>query len=287
MFHVLSFDPERVTVSSCPDGKMIVNKKTTKKEYANILLAQQHILKHPLILIPRKNKVIRIATAEIFRWNENEQLLSTLFSQGKNLEQVLRKTFGTKRGKFIHLIRMIFESFKENGFLWGGFAPRNMILNQSKGIICIVDFERESQFKDLPIERFVFNRYVRNYSFEEFSCFLTHDEKEILFYGFLDEDENGIVERSHIASKRKCALLEILFSMKEYYSLAEVRYAEDIMSAVVTPFLVHDLFFFPMDLIDLIGKKGGPNEYARIIMSIYKLGESERFSQLKKCAKAL
>lgn len=286
MFNVLSFDHEKIVIALSVDGRIVVRKKTTEKEYKNILLAQQHLLKHQPALTSEAYGEIRILVAETAEWDRDKQLLSTLFCDGENIEGLLRETIGSNRNELIELIRKSFEAFKANGFLWGDFAPRNMIWNQQQGIIWLVDFERELQLKDCAVEPYLFNRYVRSYSREEFSCFLTSREKESLFKGLLDEDPKGIIPTEQITSKRRRALLKALFGEKKHYSLNKIRHMEDIMSAMATPFLVHDVFFFPMDSLDLIGSKGGPHEYVQTIMAIRDLGEYERFSELKRRAEA-
>src|SRR3989338_37335 len=287
MFHVLSFDPKRIMVACAHDGKMIVRKKTTAKEHGNILLARVHILKHQPILVSKRYGEVRISVAEVLEWNQDAQLLSTLFCHGRNLEEILRETIGTNRGDLADLIRKLFETFKTNGFLWGDFAPRNMIWDQPQGIIWLVDFERNLYLKDCPVECRSFNRYVRNYSREEFSCFLTQHERSALLDDFLNEDTQGFIPMSHITSKRKTALLKSMFGEKECYSLNEVRQTEDIIASAATPFQVNNTFFFPMDSLDLIGNKGGPDEYVRTIIAIRDLGEYEKFSELKRRTKTL
>lgn len=287
MFQVLSFDHEKIMMTLSIDGKLVIRKKTVEKEYRNILLARQHILKHQPVLVSETYGTIRVLVADVAEWNYDKQLLSTSFCEGENIEKLLRNSIGSDRNELIELIRKLFDIFKTNGFLWGDFAPRNMIWDQQQGIIWLVDFERELQLKDCPVEQYLFNRYIRNYSREEFSCFLTLHEKDYLFNKLLDEDDGGIIPANQIVSKRKRSLLKSLFIEKEYYSLNEIRHAEDIMVTAATPFLVHGVYFFPMDSLDLIGSKGGPNEYVRAIMAIRNMEEYERFSELKKRTKTL
>lgn len=287
MFYVLSFDPKKIEVASAPGGETIVRKKTTEKEHRNITLARQHLLKHCPILTSNEWGMISISVAEIFGWDQKLKTLSTIFYQGKNLEEVLRESIGQERAKLIDLMRKTFEVFKSSGFLWGDFAPRNMIWDQSRKTIWLVDFERELHLKDCSIEQYTFNRYVRSYSREEFSCFLSRQEQSMLFNGFLEENYSGFIPISQIDSKRKKTFLKSMFSDKKCYSLNEVRQIEDIMASVATPFMINDTFFFPMDSLDQIGSKGGPNEYVSTVTAIHRLEGYERFSELKRRTKAL
>lgn len=287
MFNVLSFDHEKVTTTLSADGKMIVRKRTVEKERNNILLAQKHLLKHQPSVVSESFGVTRFLTAEVVEWDAENKLLSTLYCIGENIEELLRVSIGSDRSQLIELVRKSFELFRANGFLWGDFAPRNMIWDRQRGIMWLVDFERDLILRDCPVEQPKFNRYVRNYSREEFSCFLTTKESDLLFEGFLNEDDGGIMSAIQLTSKRKRLLLKHLFGEKEHYTLNEIRRAEDIMVMVATPFLVHDAYFFPMDSIDLIGSKGGTNEYVKTIAAIRDLAEPERFSELKRRAAAL
>ncbi len=282
MFNVLSFDHEKITTTLSADEKMIVRKRTVEMEHQNILLASKHLLKHQLFVVSEVFGIIRIFTAEIAEWDEKNKFLSTFYCVGENIEEILRKSIGSDRSHLIELIRKLFESFRINGFLWGDFAPRNMLWNQQRGVIWLVDFERDLILKDSPIEQSRFNRYIRNYSREEFSCFLTTQECALLFGEFLDEDTDAVIPASQLTSKRKRLLLKHLFSEKEHYALSEIRLAEDIMAMAATPFLVHDSYFFPMDSLDLIGSKGGANEYVQTITAIRDLEGLERFSELKR-----
>ena len=287
MFNVLSYDPKKIKVMLSTDGKLVVRKKTVEKEYRNILLAQRHMFKHRPVLTTQAYGTIQILTAEIAEWDHLNQHLSTLYCIGKNVEELLRESIGSTRDEIIELLRQLLETFKRNGFLWGDFCPRNMIWDQEKGIIWLVDFERELRLKDCPIDQFLFNRYVRSYSREEFSSFLTSHEGDHLFDGFLNENGGEIVPIDHIKSKRKRALLVYLSGEKEHYSLDDVRDVEDLMSAVARPFLVYGTYFFPMDSLDLIGNRGGPNEYVQTVIAIRGLEEHDRFSELKKRTGAL
>ncbi len=287
MFNVLSFDPKRIKVELSQSGKIIVTKKTTLAEFKNIVLARRHLLKHKPILDSNHYGDILISVAEVFEWDPEVGILSTPFCKGENLETLLRTSIGDNRECLIQLIRKMFEAFKLHGFLWGDFAPRNMLWDRSRNIIWFVDFERHLLLKDCPIEQHSFNRYVRRYSREEFSCFITQAEQTLLFDGYLDEDMSGSVPVYLIASKRKYALLKTMFGEKSCYPVEEIRKAEELMSAAATPFLVNNIFFFPMDSLDSIGSAGGPDEYADTILAIRGLGNYGKFSYLKKRSAAL
>jgi len=286
MFHVLSFDSKKVEISLDINGETIVKKQTTQKEYLNITLARQHLLKHRLVLDFAMGQNFSVSVAGVSSWNQELGILSTFFCHGDNFEGILKNSFGKERVDWIEILRKIFGIFKSNGFLWGDFAPRNMIWDWSQKTLWLVDFERDLHLKDCPAEQEVFNRYVRNYSREEFSCFLSRREQSIVFRDFLDECSACSVPTSLVASKRKKVLLKNLFGEKDCYSIAQLRRAEDIMVFIATPFRVNEVLFFPMESLDRIGSKGGPNEYVNAVMAIRSLGELARFSELKRRAEA-
>lgn len=286
MYNVLSFDPEKVEILEGHDGKIIVRKKTTEKEYQNITLARQHLLNHRLVLDCVKGESVSISVAEVCGWEQESGILTTTFCSGDNLEEILKNSFNVKGGfDWIEILRKIFNIFRSSGFLWGDFAPRNMIWDWPQKTLWLVDFERNLRLIDHPVEQEVFTRYVRNYSREEFSCFLDTEEQFTLFRGLIEESNEGFVQIDQIASKRKKLLLKNLFEKKELYSMGELRQAEDIMVFVATPFCVNETSFFPMDLLDQIGNKGGPNEYVNAIMAVRNLEKNERFSELSRRAK--
>lgn len=286
MFNVLSFDSKKVEISLDINSKIIVKKQTTQKEYLNITLARRHLLNYRPILDFTTGQSFSVSVAGVSNWNQELGVLSTFFCHGDNFEGILKNSFGEKRGDWIEILRKIFEIFKSNGFLWGDFAPRNMIWDWSRKTLWLVDFERELHLKDCPVEESVFNRYVRNYSREEFSCFLSQEEQAIVFRGFLNDYYACSVPTSQIASKRKKGLLKNLFGEKSHYAIEELRQVEDIMVFVATPFRVNEVFFFPMDSLDRIGSKGGPNEYVNVVTAIRSLGDSARFSELKRHTEA-
>lgn len=286
MFDVLSFDSKKVEISLNASGETIVKKQTTQKEYINITLARQHLLKHQPVLDFAMIQNFSISVAGVSDWNQELGILSTFFCNGDNLEGILKNSFGKDRVDWIEILKKIFEIFKSSGFLWGDFAPRNMILDWSQKTLWLVDFERDLQLKDGPIEQEVFNRYVCNYSREEFSCFLSKEEQFSVFREFLRENCTRLVPTDQIASKRKKGLLKNLFGDKNCYSIAELYQTEDVMVFVATPFYVNEVLFFPMDSLDQIGSKGGTNEYVNAVMAIRNLREPARFSELKKRAEA-
>ncbi len=287
MPNVLSFDSNRIEISVTPDGRMTVKKSTCGKEYRNILSAHEHLNKHPMEIEFAPHGTIRVQVVEICGWDETWGALSTLLHTGKNLEAMLRESIGTERHSMLHLIGDILHTFRTHGFLWGDFAPRNMIWSEHEDTIWLVDFERDLEIRDCPISASAFARYARNYSREEFSCFITRQESRDLFKDIVKDDISGYMPTNLIASKRKLALLKTLYGERPCYSMDNLRWAEDLMVFIATPFRIHSTYFFPMEPLDLISAKRGPYGYSSTVMAIKGLGEYERFNELVRQVRSL
>lgn len=286
MFNVLSFDQEKVKIIFDSKGNKLVEKKTTLEEYKNITSAHQYLAKHTSPINHHDQDNISIQTAQVVSWDCSSGILLTTFCLGENLEQTLRQSIGRARNDLIVLIRKIIDFFQSVGFLWGDFAPRNILWNNVTKELRLVDFERNLLLlSNHSCSQSLFNRYVRGYSREEFACFLSTREQEVLFQGLLEESDIYI-PINQIQSKRKKSLLGYIFGHKAIYLLHEIREVEDIMVDIATPINMHDFFFFPMDSLDQISSKGGADEYAQTVMSIKDIRDGEqRYCELKKCEK--
>jgi len=123
---------------------------------------------------------------------------------------------------------------KGTGFLWGDFAPRNIIIDWFNSIMWLCDFERKIVLRECPVSDVGFTRYIRNYSFEEFSSLLLIEDQNILFDGLFTE-EFGKVAIENISSKRKKEILRRLFGNNDFYNLGQLCEVEDLMAFVATP----------------------------------------------------
>jgi len=255
--NVLNFDSQKVRIE-----KGVVKKRTSLLEYQQFCMARDYLWVSPIVL----DCGISVRTASLIDWVDSD--LITEFCLGLNLEhafiQRVDKLFCMK------VIRELLWMFRERGFLWGDMAPRNMVLDKKSDIIYIFDFERKLVIKDNLLEEKIFNRFFRNYAYEEFSCVLFPYDQEILFAELLAVDSVEKIPSSEIQSKRKKRLLEHLIGQREEYFVREVCLAEDLMSAVATPFMVGDGVVYPMFLIEKIVKKGGSYAYAKTVKALEK-----------------
>lgn len=281
-FKVLSFDPERI--KSVKYGRRIiaVAKKTSEHELRHMLQAHRYILLRPIAL---RNRTIVLTPAHIIDWSRKNNVLLTEYCRGLNLEHALKTRKKIERMQWVHLFREFFSQLRSTGFLWGDCAPRNMIFDGKLNSIRIVDFERKLIFKRTRVTTSFFTRYLRNYAYEEFSCFLFKDEQEILFRDFLTPEPNRNIKTSSIESNRKRILLRLCFGQKDYYRISELREVEDLMVSIATPFFIGRTPFYPMELIDRITTKGGTTAYVQVVRKIKNLTNKERAQELENIAK--
>ena len=276
---VLSFDPEKVKLLGL-NGSRVIAKYTSSEEYQQMCRVSAYLDKHLLSVTGA-----RVLTVPILSWDPVYSVLTTEFCDGINLEHALRRV-GEKVQRFecITFFRELLRKMREQGFLWGDCAPRNMIL--CGNTLRIVDFERSLALLGHAVDPPVFSRFFRDYSYEEFSCFLFREEQDFLFKEFLTPElEREEILVSLISSKRKRALLAIRFGNKISYGIQEVEEVENIMADVATPFLVNEKPFYPMETIEYITTNGG--KYADIIFRIHPLDSINRFFELQNIASAL
>lgn len=283
--NVLSFDPTRIRFVASSGGVMVAEKITSILEYHQIMSAHNHLIKYPILL---NNQTISVLPAAVLDWQKAKSVLVTKYYEGLNLEYALRLTSDKQeRLVWIEFFKDFFQKLQLSGFLWGDCAPRNMIFNEESNTIRIVDFERILILKNSLVDPYLFSRYIRNYSLEEFSCFLFENERDILFNDFLIEEEEKNIPVSQIDSKRKRKLLGSIFGAKSFYGVKEIEKVERLMVFIATPFVVNNDIFYPMDLIDRISSQGGSSVYVEIAQKLRGLNETaERYYELKKIAKA-
>lgn len=285
LFNVLSFDPTKIKLVYAIEGKIIVKKKTVKMEFVQITKAYKHLLNHPVAV---KNNSIFILPAPVIEWRENDNILVTEYCDGINLEYLLRSASMRTRKQWIGIFKELFLQFKQKGFLWGDFAPRNMIFNNRLSSIRIVDFERKLNLYDNQVESEIFSRYVRNYSQEEFACFLFRNEQSVFFPEIITFEPSKDIPVSELQSRRKKELLRRLFGYKTNYKVEEIQKAESLMADVATPFVIDNVVIYPMDIIDKITSKEGPKTYVEIVNILCNINDiGRKYVELVKIAEII
>jgi len=280
--NVLSFDPDKVSFVETSCG-LVVEKRTNVKEYDRIVDARYFLDKNHIVL---RDDDFLVMTAPVLEWRHDESVLVTLFCGGINGEVALRNASGNQRTQLIDIFKELFLKIRLTGFLWGDCAPRNIIFNKEAKRIWIVDFERDVHFRTGPVLPAEFSRYIRNYSAEEFACFLFEDEQKYLFTGVLTGEPLRDIATSAIGSKRKRKVLSLMFGERDAYNTVEMRAAEQAMISAATPFVCDGAPIYPMDIIDRISNKGGPDAYGEIIQRAEKIQcPADRIKELESLEK--
>lgn len=289
MFNVLSFDSSRVRIDRDRYGNRYVYKKTTDTEWENLRRARTHLTQVPLFVRSSQYGSVRVMAAKPVLWDEKTSQLSTPLYKGRNLEFLLRTTLGNHRPNVLDFTKRLFEGFRTHGFMWGDFAPRNILWSQDRRRLHLVDFERELYLHTEPVAHKEFAEYVSRYSREEFSAFLMPHEQLVVFNDITDRDapQHKLVLIKQIHSKRKRAILDVCFCLSTgECPVQTLRTVEELMTNVATPFWVNNRIITPIDVLDIIGNKGGPYAYARTVQMVQPECGIARLSALQACAAA-
>ncbi|NCN07884.1 hypothetical protein GW933_04360 [Candidatus Falkowbacteria bacterium] len=225
---VLSFDSSRVSLVE-KNGQCVIVKKSLQREYTQMIEAQRHLCLNPIVIDGLTLRVVPVTN-----WDNKRELLTTIYCGGSNLEEYLRGCSSIDRVRLLSTLKHLLLAMKGTGFLWGDFAPRNIIIDWFNSIMWLCDFERKIVLRECPVSDVGFTRYIRNYSFEEFSSLLLIEDQNILFDGLFTE-EFGKVAIENISSKRKKEILRRLFGNNDFYNLGQLCEVEDLMAFVATP----------------------------------------------------
>ena len=286
MFAVLSYDPQKVWVDQ-KAGMVVVRKRTIPHEYEGILQAHQYLTRYPVSLLVN-GSIYSVKPVPLVSWENEKSLLTTLFCDGENLEHILRKTSLAERSSWLIFCKDLFSKMRSIGFLWGDCAPRNIVIQEKKRLVRIMDFEREQCFLSTSVDESSFRRFVRNYAYEEFSSFLFKSEQKKVFSESLKGETMEHIHLTKITSMRRRRILEKQFGRKEAYAGREVEDVEDIMVFAATPFMLDGVVYFPMDFLEKIGRNGGLDAYTRVVEKIRKLADTkDRFRELTKARATL
>lgn len=280
--NVLSFDSQRVKFVMQADGTRVVEKKTTISEFQQISIAHDYLSTYPIFLC---DGIISVLPAPIIGWDEHKLTLLTVYCEGINMEHYLKSMVKIDRIKCVSLLKDFFSLIRLRGFLWGDCAPRNMILNECQKSMRIVDFEKPLLIEKGPVNPMKFARYLRNYSWEEFSCFLFEEEQKEVFGEFLIDESEQTIVTSTIRSARKKKLLSILFGIKNEYLISEICEVEQLMISIATPFFINQTPFWPIELLDSINERSGTDVYTTVVQRIKNFTGEARARELERLAK--
>lgn len=254
--HVLDFDDKKVRLTNA-DGLACIVKKSNDREVKNLLLAAEFLRGRMGFLA----NGTRIEIARILGYQEGNLYLQ--FCPGINVELGLKFGNGIQRLFFLNLVEHIFHWAASHGFLWGDFAPRNMVYDPCNNTLFLFDFEKELRLLDCSQSSMEFSNFARSYLYEEFSCFLLNNWERTKILGpIIKERLPGKIAANKISSRRKKKLLSVYFDFNHFYNSAEVQFVEDLMADIATPIIAKRLVIYPIEYWERIKTAGGYDEYA-------------------------
>lgn len=277
--HVLSLDTKRVRVAKTTEGNYLVQKKSSIDEYKRMKALTDYLRLSPVRL---KTRELIVRTVPLKFWDQENALLFTSFCGGLNGEEMLRYYLDEEREGRVRLFKDFLESMRIAGVMWGDCAPRNTIIDSNSGSFWLVDFDRDIYLNEGGFKREDFSDYLRQYAWEEFSCFLFADERDHFFENLIDAGYNNRddfpVEK--IKSQRRKHLLRLLFGDRDYYSVSEMEKIEQMMIEAATAVRIAGKPFFPMDIIDRVASEVGPLKCAELVSELTNKEEKQKISFL-------
>lgn len=253
---VLNFNDKKVRLANI-DGCTYIIKKSSNQEIRNLLLATDFLHEKKRFI----SGGIRVEIAKIMRIEGEDLYLH--FCPGINLESGLKFSNKNQRFFLLNIIAQAFRWAAGHGFLWGDFAPRNMVYNPHSSTLFLFDFEKELRLLDCSQDTLEFSSFARSYLYEEFSCFLSYQERARIIIPIIRNRLPGKIATIEILSRRKKKLLSLYFGSKHFYSSSEVQFIEDLMVDIATPIMVKRRIIYPMKYWEKIKTLGGYDEYAK------------------------
>jgi hypothetical protein len=257
---VLSFDEKKTFIK---EGKVI--KKSSETEIAQIENATKYLESRPITL--EGDISVKVVPFEVEGGNYLVMPLA-----GINLEVLLRSNYEQNKQKLLPIIKELLHKMKATGFLWGEIAPRNMIWSESENTLFLVDFERPTELLDRAVSDTEMSDFLRKYALEEVSAqFLAEDSKNI-FDGLITDTENkGSVNIDEISSKRRKMLAKLLFPDMPSISYQELNKVNDLIALLSRPFEVNGSIYYPIEKLDEVSSKYGPEMYVEVLKELSKL----------------
>lgn len=264
---VLSFDPNVVKFKRGKDGKVVVEKKTTIKEYRQFLKVKKYLEKYPIKFFRNR---FALQVPRIVSWDAEKQILTTEFCEGYVVEEKLRTLSDKKeRMRLAIFFRNLISKMRGIGFIWEDFFPRNIIVNEKDKIVYIFDFERKVVLNDgQKIDRETFFDHFRIKPFEEIAKFFFEDERDVIFSGLLMKNLKSRIPIAQIGSIRKVVLLRREFGKKATYSESQLYAVEMLINQATLPRRISKRVYYPGIVLENIYHLRGPNTYVHAVKMI-------------------
>ena len=270
--YIVSYDETKTWVTDI-NGEYIFNKKTGSSELINLGLAKEKLEGRSVML---EGKKYTIHIPNVIFWNETDCVLQLEYCMGNNLEFLLRDADTHKRG--VNILNSILDFLINNRIYWVDFAPRNVILSESK--IYIVDFEKgfmdeESSLVDV----------LRNHIYEEYCLFLFRDERKKIVDGIFDvETDSNVVIRVDSIKNNRIREIAKLLGYKTNILKSDFLDILRIIIDVEEPYIEDNKQIYPGVILDkymINNNSDNPIlDYSKKVLELHKLKETKNRVQV-------
>lgn len=238
-------------------------KNTTKDELINLRRAEKFLKNKEIMLL---NEKYQIRTPKIYLWNKLNQQIIMEECKGENLELMLRNK--NRRTEGIKILHTFMKFILDESFFWHDFAPRNILINNEKKEIELVDFE-----KGITLEKdFDIKHFLRENVYEEYAAFLLPEEralneKKVFSIGQNEDDIKLSIES--IKSNRVKQIATKL-GIKKYILMSQYLNILHMIISAEEPFKRKDNTIFPIVELENILQEKGYSCYTDEIIKRYK-----------------
>lgn len=271
VYKSVSMDKSRIQIIEYSNSKYKLVKQTNLVEVANLNKMRNHLSSTPPLI--QNDVSYSVIVPPIIAWSEEAQTIELEYMEGENLEKLLTSPSGKERIQYIEFVKNFIHWMESTGTFWRGAAPRNLLINSRDKTICMVDFERPITVKESTFTHPEFNALARGLVHEEFCAFLFESEQSEIFPDIWSNISSDPIPLVSIHGKRVKILLDNFFGpAEESVKPEQLMTVYKFMSSIVTPFLIKEKPFFPLQHID--NKINGPESYVRTILELSQLDRS-------------
>lgn len=270
---VVSLEDQKVTLSKSKEGQLVVIKKTNDKEYQNLIQIKKHLQSVDANFEYGGAYEYRVITPLIKSWNSSEGLLETEYFDGENLEVLMQTSNSESRRQSVTFLKYFIQWMRLNGIVWNDAAPRNILINQNKKEVCLVDFERGCVFQEWPYSQTDFDFLIRGLVFEEMSAFLFTEERNEIFGNIWYGEDKIITSKSFRGKREPILYMNIYGEFGEFISSDKLNRIRMLMADMLTPYkLENGTIFFPLTIL---ANAGSPEKYANLLLKLTQIDKKE------------
>lgn len=247
---VISLDENRVKIL-----ENTVKKLSTQKEVESLEKAREFLLQLKEICILGKKYIL--SAPQVLDFEKDEITMERCF--GDNLEIILRQSPTHETG--VEFTNALLEFFINNGFYWGDFAPRNILISDEK--ISIVDFERGLKEKIVSPQL-----YLAENVYEEYGAFLLPSERIFCVEDIFSSTDKSFISFDDISSKRVKMILNYL-GFDKFAPLKSYLLAVKMIVINEEPYIKDNEIIYPLIELEDFIKKHGRQKYVEKIVGDY------------------